>query len=218
MKRMKQRASPLGGFSSGASLGGKVSRYRRKENIYTQGAPAYTLFYIQEGGVRLTTRTKRQPSAVTAILGVGDFFGEICLAGYPLRMSTAVALTASSIRTIQKKKMMQILRKKNKASNAMVAYLLSSVQKYKDHVAELMTSSAEQRLARVLLRLARLDKRGPAAVEIPALSHQVLAEMVGTTRQRVNLFMNRFRKRGFISYNNGRTEVYKSLKKVLRGH
>jgi CRP/FNR family transcriptional regulator, cyclic AMP receptor protein len=215
MKRMKQMVSALGGFSSGASLGGKVSSYRRKQNIYTQGAPAYTLFYIQEGGVRLTTRTNHRPPAVTAILGVGDFFGEICLAGYPLRMSTAVALTASSIRTIQKQKMMQILRKKNKASNAMVAYLLSSVQKYKDHVAELMTSSAEQRLARVLLRLARLDKKGPATVEIPVLSHQVLAEMVGTTRQRVNLFMNRFRKRGFINYN-GRMEIYKSLKKALR--
>ncbi len=215
MKRIKQRASPLGGFSSGASLGGKVSRYRRKQSIYTQGAPAYTLFYIQDGGVLLTTRMKHQP-AVTAILGVGDFCGEICLAGYSLRMSTAVALTASSIRTIQKKKMIQILRTKNKASNALVAYLLSSAQKYKDHVAELMTSSAEQRLARVLLRLARLDKKRPATVEIPALSHQVLAEMVGSTRQRVNLFMNRFRKRGFISYNNGRIEVYKSLKKVLR--
>jgi CRP-like cAMP-binding protein len=210
-------ASPLGGFASGATLGGKISRYRNKQNIYTQGAPAFTLFYIQEGGVRLTTRMKQQPSAVTAILGVGDFFGEICLAGYPRRMSTAVALTASSIRTIQKKTMMQMLRKKNKASNAMLAYLLSSVQKYKDHVAELITCSSEQRLAHVLLRLARLDKRGPA-VEIPTLSHQVLAEMVGTTRQRINLFMNRFRKRGFISYNNGSTEVYKSLKKVLRPH
>jgi CRP/FNR family transcriptional regulator, cyclic AMP receptor protein len=217
MKRMKQMASRLGGFSSGANLGGTVSRYRSKENIYKQGAPAYTLFYIQEGGVRLTTRIKHQPSAVTTILGVGDFFGEICLAGHPRRLSTAVALTASSIRTIQKKMMMQMLRKRNKASNAMVAYLLSSLQNYKDHVTELMTSSAEQRLARVLLRLARLDKRGPAAVEIPTLSHQILAEMVGTTRQRVNLFMNRFRKRGFISYN-GRTEVYKSLKKALPRH
>ena len=218
MKRMRQMASPLGGFSSGATLGGEISRYRRKQNIYKQGAPAFTLFYIQEGGVRLTTRTKQQPSAVTAILGVGDFFGEICLAGYPRRMSTAVALTACSIRTIQKKTMMQMLRKKNKASNAMLAYLLSSVQKYKDHVAELITCSSEQRLAHVLLRLARSDKRGPAVVEIPTLSHQVLAEMVGTTRQRINLFMNRFRKRRFISYNNGSTEVYKSLKKVLRPH
>jgi CRP/FNR family cyclic AMP-dependent transcriptional regulator len=217
MKRMNQMASSLGGFSSGASLGGKVSRYREKQNIYKQGAHAYTLFYIQEGGVRLTTRTKHHPSAVTAILGVNDFFGELCLAGYPLRMSTAVTLTASSIRTIQKKKMLQMLRKKNnKTSNALVAYLLSSVQKYKDHVKELMTSSAEQRLAHVLLRLAHLDKKGPAVVEMPILSHQVLAEMVGTTRPRINLFMNRFRKQGYIDYDGG-LEVHQSLRKVLQG-
>jgi CRP-like cAMP-binding protein len=207
--------SHLRGFSSGASLGGKVSRYRNKQNIYTQGAPAYTLFYIQAGGVRLTTRTKHQPSAVTAILGVNDFFGELCLAGYPLRVSTAVALTASSIRVIQKGKMLDILRKKNKASNSLVAYLLSSIKKYQDHVADLLTSSAEQRLARVLLRLAHLDEKGPAFVEIPILNHQVLAEMVGTTRPRINLFMNRFRKQGFIDYDGG-LEVRQSLRKVLR--
>src|SRR5579859_1493105 len=149
MKYKNNLGARLGGFGSGASLGGRISHYQNNQNIYKQGAPAYTLFYIQEGGVRLTTRTKQQPSAVTAILGVGDFFGELCLAGYPLRVSTAVALTASSIRTIQKKKMMQMLRKNNKTSNAMLAYLLSSLQKYKDHVAELMTSSSEQRLARV---------------------------------------------------------------------
>ena len=113
--------------------------------------------------------------------------------------------------------MLQILRKKNKTSNSLVAYLLSSIKKYQDHVAELMTSSAEQRLARVLLRLAHLDRRGPPVAELPRLSHQVLAEMVGTTRPRVNLFMNRFRKRGFINYN-GRIEVHKSLKKVLQRH
>lgn len=215
MKRMNQAVSHLGGFSSGASLGGKVSHYRDKQNIYTQGARAYTLFYIQEGGVRLTTRTKYQPSAVTAILGVNDFFGELCLAGYPLRVSTAVALTASSIRTIKKEKMLQLLRKNNKTSNSLVAYLLSSIKKYQDHVADLLTASAEQRLARVLLRLAHLDKNGPAVVEIPVLSHQVLAEMVGTTRSRVNLFMNRFRKKGFINYDGG-LEIHQSLRKVLQ--
>ena len=215
MKGMNKLASHVSGFSSGTDLGGKVSRYRAKQNIYTQGAPAYSLFYIQEGGVRLTTRTKHQPSAVTAILGAHDFFGELCLAGYPLRMSTAVALTASSIRTIKKEKMLQMLRQKNKTSNSLVAYLLSSVKSYQDHVAHLLTSSAEQRLARVLLRLARLDKNGPRVVEIPILSHQVLAEMVGTTRPRVNLFMNRFRKRGFINYDGG-LEVYRSLRKALR--
>jgi CRP/FNR family transcriptional regulator, cyclic AMP receptor protein len=166
---MKRKASHLGGFSSGASLGGKVSQYRNKQKIFKQGTPAYTLFYIQEGGVRLTTQTKHQPSAVTAILGVGDLFGELCLAGYPLRMSTAVALTASSIRTIKKAKMLQLLRQKNnKTSNSLVAYLLSSVKKYQDHVANLLTSTAEKRLARVLLRLAHLEKDGAAIVEIPS--------------------------------------------------
>jgi CRP/FNR family transcriptional regulator, cyclic AMP receptor protein len=218
MKRIGKMNSHLSGFSSGAGLGGKLLRYRRKQNIYKQGAPAYTLFYIQEGGVRLTTKTKEQPSAVTAILGVGDFFGELCLAGYPLRMSTAVALTSSSIRMIQKAKMLQLLRKKNnKTSNSLVAYLLSSVQKYRDHVSELLTSSAEQRLARVLLRLAGLDTNGKGSktIEIPILSHEVLAEMVGTTRPRVNLFMNRFRKRGYIEYDGG-LEVHQSLHRVLR--
>jgi CRP/FNR family transcriptional regulator, cyclic AMP receptor protein len=215
MNGTKKMSAHLDGFQSGASLGGKVSNYRDKQNIYKQGEPAYTLFYIQKGGVRLSSRIKKQPSAVTAILGVGDFFGEMCLAGYPLRMSTAVALTASSIRTIQKKKMLQLLRKKTKASNSLVAYLLSSVQKYKEHVSDLLTSSAEKRLAHVLLRLAHLEGNGRKVVEIPILSHQVLAEMVGTTRPRVNLFMNRFRKQGFINYDGG-LEVHQSLRKVLR--
>jgi len=217
MKREKRTTSHLRGFQSGDGLGGEVSQYRDKENIYEQDAPAYSLFYIQEGGVRLTTRINHQPSAVTAILGVGDFFGELCLAGFPLRESTAVALTASSIRTIQKDKMLQILRKKdNKTSNYLVAYLLDSVKNYKDHIAELLTSSAEQRLASVLLRLAHLEKSGLPSVEIPVLSHEVLAEMVGTTRPRVNLFMNRFRKQGYIDYDGG-LEVRQSLRKVLRG-
>jgi CRP/FNR family transcriptional regulator, cyclic AMP receptor protein len=215
MKRSNQIASPLGGFSSGARLGGEVLHYRGKQKIYSQGTPAYTLFYIQEGAVRLSTQTKHQPAAVTAILGVNDFFGELCLAGFPLRMSTAVALTASSIRTIKKEKMLQMLRKKSKVSNSLVAYLLSSVKNYREHVSDLLTYSAEQRLARVLLRLAHLDKNGPPAVEIPIISHQVLADMVGTTRPRINLFMNRFRKQGFIDYDDS-LEVRQSLRKVLR--
>lgn len=216
-KRGKPRKNPLGDFSSATSLGGTVSRYRNKENIYRQGTPAYTLFYIQEGGVRLTSRTKQQPAAVTAILGVGDFFGELCLAGYPLRMSTAVALTASSIRTIQKDKMLQMLRQHNKASNSLVTYLLSSVKHYREHVAHLLTSSAEQRLARVLLRLAHLDRNGQPMAEIPVLSHQVLAEMVGTTRSRVNFFMNGFRKKCYINYDGG-LEVRQSLRKILKNN
>jgi CRP/FNR family cyclic AMP-dependent transcriptional regulator len=216
MKNGKKMATPLASFGSGAGLGGKISHYQGNENIYKQGAPAYTLFYIQEGGVRLSTKSNHHASAVTAILGAHDFFGELCLAGYPLRLSTAVALTASSIRTINKAKMLKMLRRKNnKTSNSLVNYLLSSVKHYRDHVADLMTSTAEQRLARVLLRLARLDRKGPTVVQIPLLSHQVLAEMVGTTRSRVNLFMNRFRKKRFIDYN-GSLEVHRSLRRALQ--
>jgi CRP/FNR family transcriptional regulator, cyclic AMP receptor protein len=217
MNRIKRAASPLGVFKSGASLGGKVTQYRDKQEIYSQGDPAFTLFYIQRGGVRLTTRSKGQPSAVTAILGVHDFFGEVCLAGYPLRMSTAVAMTASSIRTIRKEKMLHLLRKKNKASNALVGYLVASLEKYRDHVADLLTSNAEQRLARILLRLAHMNKGGSEPVEIPIVSHQILAEMVGTTRPRVNLFMNRFRKRGYIHYD-GTLVVSKSLRRALQSN
>ena len=215
MKRMNKMSASLAGFGSGASLGGKISHYRGNQNIYEQGAPAYTLFYIQAGGVRLATKSKHQASAVTAILGVHDFFGELCLAGYPLRMSTAVALTASSIRTIKKTKMLEMLRKRNKTSNALVAYLLSSVKNYRDHVANLLTSSAEQRLASILLRLSHLDKNGRAVAEIPVVNHEVLAEMVGTTRSRINFFMNRFRKKGYIDYDGG-LEVRQSLRKALR--
>src|SRR6478609_6760971 len=117
MKRTYGTGTRLGGFSSGAGLGGEGSHYRAKQNIYTQGAPADTLFYIQEGGVRLTTRSKHQPSAVTAILGVHDFFGELCLVGLPLRMSTAVALTASSIRVIKKESMIRMLQNKRRSNS-----------------------------------------------------------------------------------------------------
>jgi len=225
MKKTNGRNSQLAGFASGATLGGTVSQYLEKQNIYKQGTPAPTLFYIQEGGVRLTSRSKHQVSAVTAILGVGDFFGELCLAGYPLRMSTAVTLTPSSIRTIKKEKMLQLLRAGNTTSNSLAAYLLSSAKNFRDQVSELLTSSAEQRLARVLLRLSHLDRRllrlshldrsGPPLVEIPVINHQVLAEMVGTTRPRINFFMNRFRRKGYINYDGG-LEIRQSLRKALR--
>lgn len=213
MKRMKKQASRIDNSSSRASIGGTLSRYRAGQVIYLQGTPAHTLFYIQEGGVCLTTRSSNQPSAVIAILGAGDFFGDLCLAGCSRRRSTAVALTDSSIQVIKKAAMVRLLRQKNKVANAFVSYLLSSIKTYQDQVAELLTSSAEQRLARVLLRLAHLDRRSPPVAGLPTVSQQVLAEMVGTTRARVNVFMNGFRKRGYISYN-GAIKVHKSLQKV----
>jgi CRP/FNR family transcriptional regulator, cyclic AMP receptor protein len=165
--------------------------------------------------VRLTIRSKylASPSAVTAILGIGDFFGELCLGGFPYRVSTAVTLTASSMQVIEKESMIRLLRQNNKLSNYFVSYLLSIIRQYQDNLAELLTSSAEQRLARVLLRLAHLNRRDPSIIGLPPVSDQVLAEMIGTTRPRVNAFMNRFRKLRFIS-DNGR--IHKSLLQVLR--
>jgi CRP/FNR family transcriptional regulator, cyclic AMP receptor protein len=214
MRRANHKASHLGGFSSGECLGGEVSSYRDKQNIYTQGEPASTLFYIQKGGVRLSTRRNNRPAAVTAILGVGDFFGELCLADYPLRMCTAVTLTACSIRTIKKAKMLQLIGAKNKTSRSLLAHLLSNIKNYRDHVADLLTSSAEQRLAHVLLRLAHLGKNGQTGVKIPHQTDTVLAEMVGTTRSRINVFMNAFKKQGFIGCKDG-IEVRPSLRKAL---
>jgi CRP/FNR family cyclic AMP-dependent transcriptional regulator len=214
LKGTNQKDSGLKGFSSASGLGGEVSHYRPNQSIYAQGEVAETLFYIQKGGVRLSTRRNKRPSVVTAILGAGDFFGELCLAGYPLRMSTAVALTAGSIRTIKKSRMLELIRSRNKTSSALVARLLFNIKNYRDHVADLLTSSAEQRLAHVLLRLAHLGKNGGAAAEVPLLTDTVLAEMVGTTRSRINLFMNRFRKKGFISNGTG-IVVHPSLRKAL---
>ena len=196
-------------------MGGTVSHYRRQQNIYTQGTAAGSLFYIQEGGVRLTNQSKNRRPAVVAILGEGDFFGAQCLIGFPLRLSTAVAMTGSSIRSIPKQRMIDLLHAKNKISTSLVSYLLSTVTKYQEHVAALLTFTAEQRLARVLLGLAHLDTKGPPITEVPNPNHQVLADMVGTTRSRINFFMNDFRKQGHISYDGG-LEVHKSLRKVLR--
>jgi CRP/FNR family transcriptional regulator, cyclic AMP receptor protein len=214
LKSTGQKVSCFRDFSSGACLGGEVSHYWQNQNIYTQGDPAETFFYIQKGGVRLSTRRGKRPAAVTAILGAGDFFGELCLADYPLRMCTAVALTTSTIRTIKKSKMLDTLRKNSKASFSLVAHLLSNIKNYRDHVADLLSCPAEQRLAHVLLRLAHLGKNGRTSVKLPHLTDAVLAEMVGTTRSRINSFMNRFKKQGFISYGE-EIVVHPSLRKAF---
>ena len=126
-------------------------------------------------------------------------------------------MTASSIRSIPKQRMIHLLHTKNKISISLVSYLLTTLKKYQEHVAALLTFTAEQRLARVLLALSHLDREGPSIKEVPNPNHQVLADMVGTTRSRINLFMNDFRKQGYISYDGG-LEVHKTLRQVLRNN
>ena len=150
--------------------------------------------------MRLTNESKNRRSTVTAILSKGDFFGAQCLIGFPLRLSTAVTMTGSLIRSIPKQRMIDLLRTKNKISIVLVSYLLSTLKKYQEHVAALLTFTAEQRLARILLTLAHLDRKGPPITEVPNPNQQVLADMVGTTRSHFDSFYDTFLKAAYISY------------------
>jgi CRP-like cAMP-binding protein len=159
----------------------------------------------------LAIRSKGRQPAVITVLGAGDFFGQSCLAGVPLRMSTATAIGSCSILTIKKKEMIRILRGDRVVSSLFVSYLLSVIQKYQEHLVNLLVNSAEQRLARALLRLGKLSTKDG---QIPKISQEVLANMVGTSRSRTNLFMNGFRKRGLVGYNSGGIGVHSSLRTV----
>jgi CRP/FNR family transcriptional regulator, cyclic AMP receptor protein len=183
-------------------VSGAISQCRNKQIIYYQGETANTLFYIREGLVVLTTRSKGRRLAVIAVLGAGDFFGQSCLEGIRLRICTATALGSCSIVAIKKKEMIRILRRDRIASTSFVFYLLSVIKKYQEHVVDLLGNPTEQRLARVLSLLAQLSRKGG---RVPKISQGLLANMVGATRSRINLIMNRFRKRGFIAYNGGIT-------------
>jgi CRP/FNR family cyclic AMP-dependent transcriptional regulator len=181
-------------------LGGTPSKYKNKQIIYSQGKTANTLFYIWGGDVMLTIRSKGHRPAVITVLGAGDFFGQSCIAGVPLRLCTATAIGPCLILAINKKEMTRILHRDKVTSRFFVSYLLSVIKEHQDHVVDLLVNSAERRLARVLLHLARLSANGG---HVPKISQAVLAIMIGTTRSRTNFLMNRFRKRGFIRYNGG---------------
>ncbi len=215
MRGMKELQSKTDFDFARAGLGKAITEYRDKETIYSQGRSANSLFHIEEGGVMLTIQSKRRRPAIITILGPGDIFGELCLAGLPSRMCTATAMGPSSILTIQKKKMLLNLRRDKRASNFLVSKLLSTVELYQNQIVEQLVDTSEQRLARVLVRLADMRKRSQRKTEIPPISQEVLAEMVGTTRSRINVFMKRFRRRGFISHN-GAFEVRKSLSTFIR--
>jgi CRP-like cAMP-binding protein len=198
-------------------LGGTISQYRNKQIIYSQGKAAHTLFFIREGDVMLTIQSKGGPPAVITVLGAGDFFGQSCLAGVPLRICTATAIGPCSILIIKKKEMIRALRIDALASNCFVSYLLSVIKKYQEHLADLLVYSAEQRLARVLLQLGKTSSKGG---RITRISQQVLATMVGTTRGRINVLMNRFRKRGFVGFvgYKGEITVHSSLLAMYLHH
>ena len=170
--------------------------------------------YIQTGGIRLSVVSKLGKEAIVGLLGPGDFFGEGCLTGLPFRMGTATAITATSVLVIQKNEMIRLLHKEHKFSDRFIAYLLTRNIRVEEDLVNQLFNSIEKRLARTLLLLARYGKQGQLQQTLPNISQETLAEMIGTTRSRVNVFMNKFRKLGFIQYN-GNIHVNSSLLSVV---
>ena len=201
-------------FLSKSNTARSATAYRKKQIVFTQGDPADAVFYIDRGQIKLTVVSDRGKSAVVAILGRGDFFGEGCLAGQPVRMATASAMTDTVVVRIQRKAMMEMLHRKPIFSERFMAHLLARNVRFEEDLVDQLFNSSEKRLARVLLLLARYGKRGKIEPVVPKISQEVLAEMVGTTRPRISGFMNKFRKLGFIEYNGG-LQIHSSLLNVL---
>jgi CRP-like cAMP-binding protein len=202
-------------FLSEAGLGRKMVEFRKGQTIFSQGDPADTVLYIQSGQVKLQVISSGGKEAIIALLGAKDFLGEECVAsGQPLRMATAVSMTDGTLLQIEKHEMIRSLHENHALSDIFVAYLLSRNSRVQADLIDQLFNSSEKRLARALLLLAQFGKEGAPETVIPKISQEALAEMVGTTRSRINYFMNRFRKLGYIEYN-GKLTVHSSLLGVV---
>jgi CRP/FNR family cyclic AMP-dependent transcriptional regulator len=194
----------------------KILVFSKKQAIFAQGDSCDAVFYIQKGKVKLSVVAKNGKEATIGILNEDDFFGEGCLTGQPLRLCSATAMTDCSVTRIEKKAMMEVLHREHAFSDMFVAYLLTRNIRYEEDLVDQLFNSSEKRLARVLLLLAQFGKDGTPEVAIPKISQETLAEMVGTTRSRVNFFMNRFKKLGFVDYDASRgLKVHSSLLNVV---
>jgi CRP-like cAMP-binding protein len=190
----------LRAFLDSAGVARKIVPYRRGESIFTQGEACKHVWYIQSGGVKLSVLSKTGKEAVVAMLGPGDFFGEGCLAGQELRMGSATAVTPSSVLRIEKAHMAQLLHKQHAMADRFISHILTRNIRIEEDLIDQLFNSSEKRLARALLLLARYGEQAKPTREVPRISQETLAEMVGTTRSRVNFFLNKFRKLGFIEY------------------
>jgi CRP/FNR family transcriptional regulator, cyclic AMP receptor protein len=195
---------------------GKTSReYQAQESVFSQGAAADAVFYIQSGRVKLTAISKTGKEAVVAILSQGSFFGEGCLAGQPLRMATASVVERSTIVRVEKRAMVALLHQEPEFAERFLAYLLSRNIRMEADLVDHLFNSSEKRLARLLLLLANFGQESKPIPLIARMSQETLGEMVGTTRSRVSFFMNRFRELGFIEYGSGGMHVHSSLISVV---
>ena len=201
-------------FLESAGVARKVSEFKKKDIIFSQGDPGKTVLYVQKGVIRLSVVNERGKEAVVAVLGEGDFFGEGCLAGQGVRIGSATAVTAATVMSIDKKEMSRVLHTEHAFSDRFIAHILSRNIRVEEDLVDQLFNSSEKRLARALLLLARYGKVDKPEKVLPKISQELLAEMVGTTRSRVNFFMNKFRRLGLIKYN-GTLEVNSSLLSVV---
>jgi CRP/FNR family cyclic AMP-dependent transcriptional regulator len=201
-------------FLDTAGVSRKISEFHRNQSIYTQGDSADSVMYIQKGGVKLSAVNGSGKEAIVAMFGPTDFFGEGCMAGQTVRMGTATAVTPTTVLVIQKKEMLRALHTEQKLSEHFLGYMLGHNIRVEEDLIDQLFNSSEKRLARTLLLLARYGTQDQPDGLLPNVSQETLAGMVGTTRSRVNFFMNKFRKLGFIEYN-GRIRVNKSLLTVV---
>ena len=202
-------------FLDSAGLRRTVDKFRRKETVFAQGDPAKHVMYIQEGGVKLTVVNETGKEAVVAILGPGDFFGEGCLAGQSVCMATATTIAPTTVLVIEKNEMIRVLHEEHEFSDRFIAYMLARNVRVEEDLIDQLFNSSEKRLARTLLLLARYGSRGHPQKVLPKVSQEMLSEMIGTTRPRVNFFMNKFRKLGFIQYSKGEIHIDNSLLSVV---
>jgi len=201
-------------FLAKVGKGKKHTDYSKDQKIFSQGDAAQAIFYIQRGKVKLTVISKQGKEAVIAVLGEGDFFGEGCLAGQPLRMSTVTTITDCSIVRLDKANTVRVLRNEPAFSRMFVRYLLSRGIRIEEDLVGHLFNSSEKRLARVLLLLANFGKKSKPKTVIPKMSQETLAELIGETRSKISASMEKFRRQGFISYN-GQLEVHSSLLNVV---
>ena len=213
MTAKKHRFDP-NKFLATVGEGREIITFRKKHTIFSQGEVCDAVFYLQSGKVKLTVVSTNGKEATLGILGAGDFFGEGCLIGQTLRMTTATAVTEGAVLRVDKKSMMRVLHEERLFADTFVRYLLKQNIRREEDLVDQLFNSSEKRLARVLLLLAHIGKEGTPETIIPQISQETLAEMVGTTRPRVNFFMNKFKKLGFIDYNGG-LQVRSSLLNVI---
>jgi CRP/FNR family transcriptional regulator, cyclic AMP receptor protein len=202
-------------FLDSAGVARRVVEYRRSQKFYSQGDPATSVLYIQKGGVKLSVVNEVGKEAVLTILGPGDFLGEGSIAGQPARMGTATAITTTTVLVIEKQEMIRVLHTEHGFSDRFVSYMLSRNIRIEEDLVDQLFNSSEKRLARTLLLLAHYGEEPKPEKFLPKISQGMLAEMIGTTRPRVNFFMNKFRRLGFIQYNNGGLQVHSSLLSVV---